>query len=117
MQTVTKPMYQCDHCKKWYHRKHAAESHEKGCFHNPDNVRACLDCKHCKMEAFDVDISYDGDTWQEARNIFYCDKIVSAIHPPKIEHKGNPYKVEGQTNKPMPRECEHIVVTNIGDTY
>jgi hypothetical protein len=44
MITETKTIYKCEHCRKLYQVKAAAERHENKCKRRPDYQRACFGC-------------------------------------------------------------------------
>ena len=104
----TRKIYKCEYCRKLYQRKHHCEYHEKRCYKNPDNDRACFGCLNLTKEETDV---YTGmDDWQgepiyTKRECFYCMAKSEFIYPPKQEHNGNEYEIDNYENNPMPREC------------
>lgn len=107
MKTVKKNMYQCEHCQKWYHRRHACEIHEKGCSSNPENRRPCFDCIYLdkKNKTIYHHHPYLGEIEEDVK-ILHCSKLDKFIHPPKVEAKGNAFELGDEFNEPMPKSCE-----------
>ncbi len=106
MKKSTIDIFRCDHCNKLYQIKRWAELHEAGCYFNPENKRACLECAHlCKKN-----IDYWFDTYHGESGIkidvFYCDQINSALYPPKVETKKNWFEFGDVDNQPMKKDCE-----------
>ena len=110
-----KPTYKCEHCRKLYQIKRACEKHERSCFKNPDNKRACFDCALCvKVE---VDLWFDGHNgynyFEDTRKVpvLYCSAKDEFLIPPKASHRGNAYMQEdlaggSRENNSMPMECD-----------
>ena len=107
MKEIIKPMYQCDHCKKWYHNKHACIKHEERCFNNPANARPCFNCSHLEKVKYTLyeDHPYVGEVEREIE-IFQCSKTNNFLHTPQNEIKGNAYELGEDINHPMPKVCE-----------
>ena len=108
MKIETKTIYKCDFCNKLYQVKSAAEKHESGCFNNPNNKRACLNCNHLtKKEAtITVGYHYDGSEQDRKLNLFYCNAKKVFLHTPKNEAKHNVFDLGDDENLPMPKECD-----------
>ena len=108
MKTETKEIYKCDFCKKLYQIRRFAELHEKFCSKNPDNDRKCFWCKYFKKKKVVIYCDSSNGEYDFERNLelFYCDKIDSFIYPPKVEHKGNSFDLNDDSNEPMRRECD-----------
>lgn len=106
MKTVTKEMYKCDHCAKWYHRKHAATIHEKACKKNPANKRPCFDCVHLDYKHKTVydDHPYAGEI-ETTLKLLHCSKFNAFIYPPTVGAKGNAFDLGDDDNVEMPIEC------------
>jgi hypothetical protein len=99
-----KLVHTCEYCKKYYINRYFAEKHETACPKNPDNFRPCFGCRHLKKESVEI----VEDSYRErisVKQVFYCSKIESYLYPPKVEHKGNSFELDG--NVPMPRTCEY----------
>lgn len=106
-------VYICDHCKKRYFVKGACERHEKVCYSNPENYRACSACIHIE----EIEIKYTKEEWFDGRVIeqkysvkgFRCKKLDKKLYPFKVEKKGLPdkYPESFEDQEPMPRVCEH----------
>jgi hypothetical protein len=107
MKIVTKEIYKCDYCRKAYQIKRACEYHEKMCKKNPVNDRLCLHCNH--FEKKDVEhYEYYGDNDHKVNlSVFYCKAKDIYLYPQQVEIKNNP-KDFGETNEPMPKECDKL---------
>lgn len=105
----TKKIYKCEHCKKLYQRRHACEKHEKHCWQNPENDRACLNCVHLRKERVTIEEGHPDHPYEVNFDAFYCGIIASFVYTPKTEVKGNAFDEEllGEANIPMLKECEH----------
>lgn len=104
MITETKEIYKCEHCRKLYQLKRFAEAHEKKCFKNPENERACFGCVHLgKKETLQYYDTYRGEQTRKI-DVFYCDKKEVYLFPPSVAHKGN--QIEIENNEQMPTVCE-----------
>ena len=110
MKTVTKPVYYCDYCKKYFISKYFAEKHENICSKNPQNNRACFNCKHLQKETFDLYF----DTWSgedsKKVDVLFCVKLEKGVYPPKVEMKGNFFDFGDFLNEPMPKECKELEI-------
>ncbi len=105
MKEATKTMYKCDHCNKWYQRKHACINHEEICFNNPENSRPCFSCHY--LEKVKYDLFYDTFNGESKREIeiFQCQKTKKYLHTPQNEIKNNMYELGNDLNESMPRNC------------
>lgn len=113
MKEVTKTIYKCDHCAKWYQRKHFAEKHEERCSKNPDNFRACFGCS--LLKPVEVDYYQDspmGGEYCTKISAFYCEKVDTYLHPPITEHKGNALDFGDKLNEPMKKRCSQRIDEN-----
>lgn len=105
MKTITKPTYECDHCKKLYKNKGWCEKHEVSCKKNPANYRPCFDCQHCeKVQTTHYFDTYVGEG-RERVNVLKCNAKGTYLIPPKAEHKGNRYEFGDIENDTMPLKC------------
>lgn len=107
MKETIKSMYQCDHCKKWYHRKHACIYHEKLCFKNPINERPCFDCPN--LVSVEYTLYDDHPNLGEVKRdviIFQCSETKNYLHTPQNAIKGNAYELGDHENLPMPVKCD-----------
>lgn len=93
--------FRCEFCGKLYELKHACEKHEKACSKNPDNFRPCQECIYSKKKTLDL-------AHQDRRqvDVLFCHKYEHGLIPPKAEHRGKRYDLDGYQNKPMPSKCE-----------
>jgi len=118
-------VYQCEFCKRKMFVKHAMEKHEKWCYSNPENFRACSGCKH--LEEVTVEYSYsvptigdhlgvifDGSTVERKTTGFHCKKLDKQLYPFKAEKKGliEKYPESFEDKEPMPKTCEHYFTEN-----
>jgi len=108
-------VFQCEHCNKKLFRKHAMENHEKWCFHNPDNKKACADCSFLKSEKVAYTRFYFNGYYNETEenkesNGFRCTKKDKLLYPLKAEKKGLPqeYPETFADQEPMPKECDQF---------
>lgn len=107
MKTKIKEVYYCEFCKKHGLSKHKMQYHEKICYKNPENKRACYDCEILrKKNANIVFDNYDGSIRTTLMEVLYCEKRDIYLYPPKVTHKGNALELDKE-NIEMPRECEH----------
>lgn len=103
-------VYICQHCKKRYFKKHAAELHEPMCYSNPENVRACSHCVNLE----ETTNTYYWDTWngEASRTVkaFKCKILEKMMYPFKAEKKGliDKYPESFEEQIPMPKTCEHF---------
>lgn len=104
-------VYYCDHCKKKMLRKSAMQHHEKWCYKNPENAKACDGCVH--FQETEVTIlaphPYDGSLCEQKRKGFRCDKLDKLLYPLAIQRRGldKRYPETFDSQEPMPKECEH----------
>ena len=119
MITKIKPVYYCEHCKKVGIPKHGLsrykmEYHERICFYNPENKRACIDCFYIEKKEVEVAETINGGYQniiksKRTMNLFFCEKKQIFLHPPKVEIKGNAKGIvidnEIVANEPMPKVC------------
>lgn len=115
MRKVLKPVYYCDHCKKHGLSASHITTHEKKCWSNPDNKRACLDCIH--LEETEIKYIYDtGLGFDVTRKSisFKCKKLNKLIYHVKAEHQKLPekYPETFEEQEPMPKKCEHQITHN-----
>lgn len=100
MISEVKTIHRCEHCRKLYLVKSAAEKHEKYCWKNPANHYACFECKFLVKDRAD---NTDG-TYKWSERTFHCSKLDKALHSikaVKINHA-----CLGHTEL-MPITCEH----------
>lgn len=113
MKTLEKTIYRCDHCGKNYFIKSACERHEPKCPKNEINKRQCFGCGNLTKKI----IPYYFDTFQgESKrmvNVFFCEKIDSALHPP---HSNDPFEFGDVSNEEMKKECEQYENINEMDS-
>lgn len=113
-------VYICEHCKKKMFVKGAMERHEKWCYSNPDNFKACSACMYLEEIEIFYDVNRDSlghnygvihDAYTETKKAkgFHCKKLDKILYPLKVEKKGLPEKYPETFDKqePMPKECEH----------
>lgn len=103
MKTTTKEIYQCDHCKKWYHRKHACIKHEDICKSSPDNWRDCFNCKNLTKKQTMIMDEENNKGYQI--ELLFCKANNHFLYTPLSEKKGRWYVLAENTNNPMPKEC------------
>jgi hypothetical protein len=104
-------VYQCQYCKRKMFRKHAMEHHEKYCYANPVNWKACSNCVHLEETTIEVNrYSYHEHNYISKRKTFRCKKLNQLMYPTIVERRGYltkfPETFENQIA--MPRECEHL---------
>jgi len=110
MESKTKQVYYCDHCKKHGLVRSAMERHELICKKNPDNHRPCFQCVHLdKTEALSMHEADDGaiSTWSVT--VLCCSEKQQYLHTPVNEAKGNVYNLLNHSNNPMPKECDKFI--------
>ena len=113
-------VYACDHCKKKMFVRKAMELHEKWCYMNPDNQKACSGCLHleeteieyeaiCNSFGEDYGVIFDSHTETRKAKGFKCNQLNKILYPLKVEKKGLVQKFPEtfENQEPMPRECEH----------
>lgn len=110
MITKIKEVYYCEYCKKRYLRKDFMERHEKLCYHNPANKRACHGCDGLTQEdamTYFTHIDYFGERRVASgiQKVFYCTVKKLFLHIPQNEIKGRIYNLGEEENHPMPKEC------------
>ena len=109
MITKIKEVYYCEYCKKRYIRKDFMERHEKLCYHNPANKRACHGCDALIQKENRIHYTY-GNIFGEKEidtlvKAFYCTVKKIYLHTPQNEIKGNLYDFGDEENHPMQKEC------------
>lgn len=116
MKIHNKPTYKCDYCNKLYQIRAACEKHEVKCNSNPENFRACGDCKFCEKveEKFYIDM-FDGEHETKVK-VFKCTAKNIFIHPPKVERsEKGAYEFGDTQNIPMAKIGECDVYVHIWD--
>lgn len=111
-------IYRCDFCNKTYFRRASAEKHEKHCFFNPENRRACLNCVHQVKKEVEIyrgyEDPYTGEPLSKLMSFYFCAKKKIFLYPPKSEAKGTHQHltVDGDNfeNHPMPKECSDFSI-------
>jgi hypothetical protein len=103
MKEQVRPVFKCDHCSKFYLRKHACVTHEKYCGKNPENWHACFDCKFLEVDRNNSDEGY-------AEKTFRCTKLEKDLHTFKAE-KIN-HSCLGYTER-MPLQCPNKAIDNL----
>jgi len=108
MKTINKPVHYCEHCNKYYLSKYFAEKHEKICFKNPENKRACFGCEFLDKQVtkgyFDA---FDGQH-ETKYTVLVCMKFNCGVYPPKFEINQNFIDMLDIENEAMPKECDKI---------
>jgi len=107
MKTKTITAYFCYHCNKLYQRPKAAAKHEELCKDNPNNYRACHNCKHSTKKRVGMHVDGHGRSCRQEVDVIFCSKLEKGLVPPKWEHKKYWHDLSDYENEPMPRECEH----------
>ena len=104
MEEIKTIIYKCEFCGKYYRRKHFCELHEKACYQNPINKRACLnDCKHLSYEEITIEED-NGHSWES--HCFYCEKREQYMMTLSAEYRGFLRKYDDDYDQiPMPLEC------------
>lgn len=121
MKEETRKIYRCDHCEKYYLRKHFVEPHEILCKKNPENSRPCFECEYLsKLECYVVDHTPWGGENNIEMELLYCNKKDHFLYTPQNETKQNYFDVlylkmnnEESSNEPMPKECEFIKLPGV----
>src|SRR5574342_182226 len=111
-------VYTCDYCKKKLFIKQAMERHEKWCYNNPENSKACFGCRFLEETEIPYDVNMNAlgqnlgvifDAYTETRTArgFHCKKLDKTLYPLKVEKKGLPLKYPEtfENQEPMPKEC------------
>lgn len=114
MKEINTTIYKCEHCNKWYQRKHFAESHESICLRNPENKRPCYGCKNLTKKEVLIYSGYDSYYTCEPvnwlKNFLFCNKKQIFLYTPQNQVKGNYLHIDENgnnfENNPMPKECE-----------
>lgn len=107
MQTETREIYKCDHCRKVYQMKHACIAHEPKCKKNPDNKMKCHEgCRF--LEKKEVKFSYDAwDGEHESKmEILFCTAKKEGVYPYWVNGLNEDDIHEDIKNNPMPKECD-----------
>lgn len=124
MKVLQKTVYKCDHCGKNYLHKGYAERHEKWCVRNPDNIRACRECKFLEKVDASLYESWEYGSHIRRVNIFYCQKTTNLMYPLKSEGKGNSFLEEDLyikdkewtgKNVPMPKTCDLFEISELNE--
>ena len=109
-------IYKCEFCKKKMFREKAMKNHELFCYKNPENIKACIDCKFIETIEKELEfVSYtQGDGWTDVDyykkkvDVFRCSRLDKIMYPFKVEKMGinekYPETFDGQ--EPMPSNCE-----------
>lgn len=102
--------YQCEHCKKKLFVKHAMVKHEKWCYLNPENKKACTDCSY--LEGYEEEICVGSNDYTDImRKVtkFKCNKLDKILYHFAAEKKGLPdkYPETFDGEEAMPKDCEH----------
>lgn len=111
---TNKTIYKCEHCRKVYQRKDAAERHETKCKKNPENNRACFGCKFLEkiLVSWSEDYCTDVGRMERERtlNVLFCAKKNLILTPPnKWEIDAGAVYSEAKeelSQEEMPKECE-----------
>lgn len=111
MITETRKIYKCDHCRKLYQIKSACEKHEKFCVKNPENYKACYDCKF--YTTVETEIHQETIYGEHRMNyrVGKCTKLNKFLYPLVTERKNNAFLQEDMgdgeiPNEPMPHTCD-----------
>ncbi len=110
MKELTKKVFYCEHCNKHGLSKGHMNTHEKWCFHNPENKKACYGCAN--LEEIVIDGYYadhEGNDHTREFKGFHCKALDKKLYPLKCEKKNLPALYPGtfDDQEPMPKECEH----------
>lgn len=108
MQTKTKNVYYCEHCKKNGLVKWMIEKHERFCSSNPVNFSRCCNCVHVISETIDIDYSNGGDeNYTRTSSAFKCAVKKCGLIPLVARRKGLPerYPDTFLGAIPMPSAC------------
>ena len=109
MKTETKEIYKCDHCNKWYQRKHLCEKHESCCKKDPKYLRPCHSCPILKKVKHTIWAGYGdqfGNEQEREVEVLFCEKRDCFIYPPSVAAKGNAFDMGDKCNEEMPKQCE-----------
>lgn len=100
-------LYQCDHCKRDYKRKHFAIAHEPKCKKNPDNYQICLDgCPELEKKKVEIHFdAYDGDHYED-RELLFCLAKKEFVYPFWVDGYLSEDIKDEIPNNPMPKECD-----------
>lgn len=112
MRTINRPVYYCDHCNKYYLSKYYATKHEKICHNNPENERACFNCKYLEKKTTYLYFDTPNGECSREIDILFCSKLEKGVYPPKVELKGNSFDLADYMNTPMPKECDDFILFN-----
>lgn len=97
--------YRCEHCRRLFEQRAAAERHEDRCKKNPDNFRKCFSCVYLSLtQATSIE---DGI----GVNTFFCRKNAVYLHTPINKKKGRIYDIEEGESVCMPVECDDFDAT------
>lgn len=114
MKESIRTIYQCDHCNKKYFVKWACELHEIKCYNNPENIKACFNCKFLEQingESNEVHFVSGGDfdsRFEPVPTYYVCNKLNKKVYFPKAKHIGlvDKYPEHFEDQEPMPVQCE-----------
>lgn len=102
MKETVVTIYECEHCKKYYKRKHFAVKHELFCKKNPINRHRCFEfCTHLSKRTE----TEEGDDFFPDRSYttFYCAVTGEEMHSYIAQRRG--MHICGYTER-MPLECK-----------
>ena len=105
-------LFICEHCRKKYQSKKAAELHESFCTKNPNNFSACSGCMHLEERTKEIYRSgyHDGYSVENITNSksFFCTKKEVGVYPLKVKRLGLPEKYPEDFDGEilMPTACE-----------
>lgn len=98
-------VYQCDHCKKHYVRKHMCEKHENLCTKNPENIPACWGCANLIKEGFEI----EGEYYSSKAKTFKCKKTDSTMCPITSSKKDSYINYSFVADIVMPKKCDYFI--------
>lgn len=106
MKTTIRKVYSCDHCGKNYFLKPWCEKHEPKCSKNPINDRLCFGCDNLTKKIIPLYIDQpDGSESKRMVEVFFCEKIDSALYPPNTN---DPFEFGDPINEEMKTECDEF---------
>lgn len=106
MKIISKTLYKCEHCGKWYIKKDACEKHEQRCTKNPENHRACHSCHILEKVQTKISIGFNDYYEDEIVSVLFCKEKDCFIYPPSVAYKGNAFDFGDKENVEMPKTCE-----------
>lgn len=113
MKEMEVKIFICDHCQKKMLGKGAMSRHEKLCYSNPENWRACSGCVHCEPETVEYIAQVDYDEFSggvtRTSTAFRCKILNKLMYPFRAEKKGliRRFPETFANQEPMPKTCEH----------